>query len=437
MRFYLSVLSLLLFTQVFLFGEAVAAVSVGFVGNRTVSENDGSIVISLRRTGDLSVTTTILYLEDWNSATLDRSELLFIPQAAENNIIYNRAEDVSYAIATFNPGVSNVYIPYSIPNDQKVEDTEYVEFRIISVTSSSGTTSIGSNKMRITIEDDDKAVALPYVGIYPGTVTDEGNSTRSFVVLSTPATQKVTLRVTTNRYIYLEANYPNGGDYQETFSQLITVPAGSDFAWVPIQTYQNDDPNDKEFESFQLCIDSTSVSGAIINMPCAKLTIKDIPKAPAPVANASSAIFEDTFGNGWVNSSWGVAIKTGTVRYDGAYGIEANFTYPWAGLSFSTNSFNTAGFDTLSLAAKGSNTNNGSEVLAVVYLSNGKVNNVSLSNYIAGGTLATDKWKVIHIPLGDLAAKNAVIKQIVFENGAAGTIFIDDLSFLTNTGVCQ
>lgn len=436
MRFYLSVLSLLLFTQVFLFGEAVAAVSVGFVGNRTVSENSNGVWVSIKRTGDLSVTTTVLCFEEWGTATLDKSELLFNPHVAPSNILYNNS-DVRFATVTFHAGVSQVDIPYSISNDQEVEGSEYLEFKLISAASSSGTTSIGNNKMRITIEDDDTTVALPYVGIYPGTVTDEGNSTRSFVVLSEPTNKNVTLRVTTNRYTYQEANYPNGDDYQETFSQLVTVPAGGDFAWVPIQTYQNDDPHDKEFESFQLCIDSTSVSGAIINMPCAKLTIKNIPKAPAPVANASSVIFEDTFGSGWVNSSWGVAIKTGTVRYDGAYGIEANFTYPWAGLSFSTNSFNTAGFDTLSLAAKGSNTNNGSEVLAVVYLSNGKVNNVSLSNYLAGGTLATDKWKVIHIPLGDLAAKNVVIKQIVFENGAAGTIFIDDLSFLTNTGVCQ
>ncbi len=375
----------------------------------------------------------MLYFEDWSTATLDKSELLFNHQLAPSTISYDNSG--RFATVTFHVGVSQINIPYSISNDQIVEGSEYVDFKIVGANSSSGSTTINNDRIRIRIDDDDGNVFMPHVGIYPGITVDEGNPTRSFLVLSEAVSHNVTLRVSTNHNNYREANYPAPNDYQAISNLTIMIPAGNDFVWVPVLTHHNDDPDDAIHERFELCIDAGSVAGAIVNVSCATLTIRDIPK-PQPV-NISSIIFGNALGGGWEDSSWGVSMNFGAVSYAGAHGVEANFTYPWAGLSFSANGFNTSGYDTLSFAIKGSNSNNGAKVLVVVYLDDGRVKNVPLNYYIPNGVLTPNEWRVVHIPLQHLGAKNTLINQVVFENGATGTLFIDELSFLTDTGVCQ
>lgn len=411
---------------------AEAAVSVSFGSDITVGEGVGNILVTLKRTGDLNTVTAVYFSEKWQSATLSENELLFNHHTSPSNIVYNSDRS---ATVFFYAGVSQVNIPYSVTDDQELEDTEYVDFKIDVVSDSSGNASVGKEKIRISIQDNDGGGQIPFVGIYPGVIVDEGNPTRSFLVLSEPTNHIVTLKVSTNRNTYKEANYPNQDDYQEVYSQQVIIPAGNDFAWFPVQTHQNNDENDKTYESFALCIDSGSVSGAAVDVPCAKVTIKDVPTTNQ--SDISSVIFGDGTGNGWTDSSWGVVQNFGQVSYDGTSAIEADFTYPWSGLSYSTNGFNTKNYDTLSFAIKGSNTSDGSEVLAVVYLADGSVNNVPLSNYLQNGVLNRENWQVIHIPLSDFSAKNTSLNQVVFENGAAGTLFIDDLSFLSFAGVCQ
>lgn len=422
--------------------DASANVSVGFGADVTVKENVGNVLVPLKRTGDLSATTTVLFYENWNSATLDKSEPLFNHHSsAANTIVYNN--DGRFGTASFPVGVSQIYLPYSVSNDQEGEETEHITFSIVSTASSKNgsviNTTVSNSQIKIRIEDDDGGIVpVPFVGIYPGVVTEEGKETRSFVVLSEPTDRNVTLRVSTNRNTYKEANYPTEDDYQEVSGRTVLIPKGSDFAWVPIQTYQNDDPNDKDLESFQLCIDSGSVASAKIDVPCAQIFIKNVPK-PQPV-NVSSVIFEDALGNGWADSSWGVNLNQSSSKYDGVRSLEVNFTYPWAGLSFSSAGFNTAGFQTLSFAIKSKdNSSDGSEILVVVYLEDGRVNNVPLKNYLPNGKLSASAWRVMHIPLTQLKATDTRIKQVVFENGAIGTVLIDELSFFNNTnaGVCQ
>jgi len=398
MRPHIPILGLMFLALAIFADKAISAVEVRFGPDIIAKENAGNVWISLRRKGDLSVTTSVLYWEDWSNATLKKDELLYNFHVAPSAVSYDSSG--RYATVTFHSGVSQINIPYSITNDQEVEDSEFVNFNIVGVASSSGSTTIGKKSIRIQIDDDDGNNALiPSLGVYGGTITDEGNKTRSFAVLSEPTSHNVTFRVSTNYNTYKEANYPVQDDYQDLYSKLVTIPAGFDFAWIPIQTYQNNDKNDALYESFQLCIDSGSVSGAVINVPCAQLFIKDIPITEATSSNVASIIFEDAVGAGWSNSSWGVSPKFGGISYDGAFGIEANFTYPWAGLSFSSNGFNTTGFDTISFAVRGSNSNNGAGVVVVAYLADGSVNNVPLKNYIPNGRLVTNEWYVVHIPL--------------------------------------
>lgn len=441
MKLHTFACSLFLTVLAIFVSNASADVSVGFGADVTVKENAGTVLIPIKRTGDLNTFTTITYTEEWGSATLDKSELLFNHHVAPSTIVYNN--DNRMGVAAFPVGVNQIYLPYSISNDQEGEDTEHVTFKILAAASSKGdlavSTTIGKNQIKISIEDDDGGIVpVPFVGVYPGVVTEEGNATRSFVVLSEPTDRNVTLRVSTNRNTYKEANYPNGDDYQEVSGRTVLIPKGSDFAWVPIQTYQNDDPNDKDLESFQLCIDSGSVVGAKVDVPCARIFIKDVPKKQP--ANVSAVVFEDAIGSGWENSSWGVNINQSSSKYDGTKSLEANFTYPWSGLSLSTTGFNTTGFETLSFAIKSKDgQNDGSEVYAVLYLDDGRVNNVPIANYLPNGKLSANVWRVVHIPLTQLSATNALVKQVVFESGTVGAVLIDELSFLNhnNAGVCQ
>lgn len=154
-----------------------------------------------------------------------------------------------FATVTFHVGVSQINIPYSISNDQIVEGSEYVDFKIVGANSSSGSTTINNDRIRIRIDDDDGNVFMPHVGIYPGITVDEGNPTRSFLVLSEAVSHNVTLRVSTNHNNYREANYPAPNDYQAISNLTIMIPAGNDFVWVPVLTHHNDDPNDAMFVS--------------------------------------------------------------------------------------------------------------------------------------------------------------------------------------------
>jgi len=412
-------------------GSALAAVNVAFGPNQTKSEGDGNVYVKLVRTGDLTVTTSVMYQEDWASSTMQPSELLFNPHTAPSSVSYNSSG--RFATVTFHANVNSISIPYSISNDQEVESNEWVEFNIIGASSSSGTTSLGDKNVRVTILDND--VPPLSVGVYPGTITDEGQETRSFVVLSSPASNTVTLRVSTYYGTYHEANYPVQDDYQGIVGKLVTIPAGSDFAWVPVKTYQNPDPNDAPYENFGLCIDSGSVSGAVVNMTCAKLVIKDVP-VPEPVIIAPT-IFENAIGSGWSDTSWNVSLDVLASGYNSPYGIDAHYTHDNAGLSFSSEGFDTTGYDTLSFAVKGSTSNDGTFVYVVVYLANGSVHSQPLLNHVTGGTLVPNKWNVVHIPLSYLSARNTRVSRVVIESGIDGTLFFDELSFLKYTGDCE
>lgn len=412
-------------------GSAVAATEVAFGPNISVDEDAGVVWVQVKRTGNLSSSSVIMFYELWSDSrtTTGQSEILYNPAAAPSNVLSYSSSD-RFVTVSFGPGESLVQIPYSISNDQVVETTErlYLELRYASTG-----TSIGDDSLYIRVYDND---APPLsVGIYPGTITDEGQETRSFVVLSAPASNPVTLRVSTYYGTYHEANYPVQDDYDGIIDKLVTIPAGSDFAWVPVQTYQNPDPNDALYENFELCISSGSVSGANVNVPCAKLVIKDVP-LPVPV-EVASVVFNDSIGGGWTDTSWDISLDKQATGYGDTYGLKASYTRPWGGLSFSSEGFDTSGYDTLSFAVKGSTANSGTDAVVVAYQVNGSRQSRNLRDYVNDGTLLPNKWHVVHVPLSDLGARNTRVNQVVIESGTLGALFFDELSFLRYKGECE
>jgi len=424
---------LLLTTLTVWFSIASATSEVNFSStSRVVTEDQGTIWIEVVRTGDLSNVSTVIFQEMWSDSntTLNENELLYNHYV--NDDVYTYVNSSRWGIVTFYAGQAAAVIAMSISNDQEAEENErlYLELNFVST----GTTIGNSNRMYIEVQDNDSG-PVPFVGVYGGTITDEGNTTKSFLVLSEPTDHAVTLRVSTYYDTYKEANYPVQNDYTGLNSSLVTIPAGSDFTWVPITTHQNNDPNDSTYEDFELCIDDGSVSGAIINVSCAKLIIKDIPLSSPTII--SSDIFKDSLGSGWWDSSWGVSSNTQAESHSGTYGLEVNFTYEWSGLSFSSDGFDTTNYDTLSFALKSSVSNSAEEMLVVAYRTDNSTQTLSLSNYVTNNTLVPDEWNVVHIPLTDLGVENTLVNRIVFENGVIDSLIIDELSFLTYTGECE
>jgi hypothetical protein len=216
----------------------------------------------------------------------------------------------------------------------------------------------------------------PKVGIHSSTGgVDEGDTTWTFLSLDKPVNYNVTVQLSTMRRLH-EANYPVQDDYAYFEDKVVTIPAGQTFKLVPVQVYRNEGQYEDDLERFEICIDAAW--GADVNRWCELMTIYDVPTTPT--VNASTTLFGDAIGTGWWDASYGVT-QNQAAGYD-ASGVAVNHTNDWTGLSFESGGVDTADYDTLSFAAKGSATNNGSVVYVVVYLDSGAVNSVLLANYL-------------------------------------------------------
>ncbi len=417
--------------------------TVAFAGNITASEDVGVVWINIKRTGNIKESAIVIYNELWtdNRTTANYEDVNYNPYTAPGNVL-GYEKNLKYAVVYFNPGQSEVKIPYAVSNDIWVEESEKLYFEI--TLASTGTIIGSKSTMYIKVDDNDATLSLN-----GGLIVEEGNSSTSYAKLSRSINTNVTFRVSTYKGTYKEANVKGaGGDYSGLEDIPFTIKAGSTRVDLPVLTYRNTDPLDSEYESTSICIEPSSVPNTVTldyNLRCDVITIHDVPVVAPPVVtppkpvlgNASAIIFGDALGTGWQDTSWGVLSNFGAVRYDGNKGIEVKFTHSSAGLSFSSNGLDTTSYSTLSFAVMGSNSSNGTEVIVVAYLANGSIRNVSLTNYVANGFLMPNEWNIVHIPLSNLGAENALVNRVVFESGTTGTLFIDNLSFRNNSGVCQ
>jgi uncharacterized protein YgiM (DUF1202 family) len=159
-----------------------------------------------------------------------------------------------------------------------------------------------------------------------------------------------------------------------------------------------------------------------------------------PAASSATAVlFAEALGAGWENTSWDVTTDEEATPFHGAYGFAATYTRAWGGLHFSATGggFNTTGYDTLSFAVMGSTANDGSQAYVGIYRHDGTYQYRPLTDYLSEEGLLPNQWNVVHIPLTDLNARNALVTAVVVESGLTGALTFDVVSFRVETGVCE
>jgi hypothetical protein len=161
----------------------------------------------------------------------------------------------------------------------------------------------------------------------------------------------------------------------------------------------------------------------------------------APLVQSSSVAFADAAGTGWVVPRGSASMVNGssTVAYRGNYGMmvtaPVNMTSPTVGFMIlripAGNVFNTAGYDTLSLAVN-IGTYEGEGISIGLTDINGHVLGIApLASYSPDGILDAYQWYALNIPLADLNATNASIYSIVvFISAPNGASFsFDEIQF--------
>jgi hypothetical protein len=150
-------------------------------------------------------------------------------------------------------------------------------------------------------------------------------------------------------------------------------------------------------------------------------------------------LFAEALGAGWENTSWDVTTDEEATPFHGAYGFAATYTRAWGGLHFSATGggFDTTGYDTLSFAVMGSTANDGSQAYVGIYRHDGTYQYRPLTDYLSEDGLLPNQWNVVHIPLTDLNARNALVTAVVVESGLTGALTFDVVSFRVETGVCE
>jgi hypothetical protein len=89
------------------------------------------------------------------------------------------------------------------------------------------------------------------------------------------------------------------------------------------------------------------------------------------------------------------------------------------------------------IVAVGSTANDGSQAYVGIYRHDGTYQYRPLTDYLSEDGLLPNQWNVVHIPLTDLNARNALVTAVVVESGLTGALTFDVVSFRVETGVCE
>lgn len=168
----------------------------------------------------------------------------------------------------------------------------------------------------------------------------------------------------------------------------------------------------------------------------AKARVVSVLPQGSPPVEGDAVIFGNTIGNGWSINTWYVTAS------ESAGQLEVSFNAALGELNFSTESFGTTGYNTLSFYIKSSNANE--QLYVHLHDANGNAiwsGHVYLPSYSINGLLYTDVWQELHIPLDDLYGVDTTITGVTFVNDYSSNIMIDELRFSSfsenGTGGCD
>ena len=158
------------------------------------------------------------------------------------------------------------------------------------------------------------------------------------------------------------------------------------------------------------------------------------PSAPKSNEFRLMDIYTEGLGSGWVDQSWGGEREfraTDAIR-SGAFSLRARLA-PWGALSFWHPPFASQPYYWLEFAIRSNPGGSPPQLRAYFYDRAGAVlHMVSINNqrYLSGGTVEPGKWKVVSIPLRDLAASRKMLSRVSLQDSSgrgSSDFWIDDL----------
>lgn len=153
-------------------------------------------------------------------------------------------------------------------------------------------------------------------------------------------------------------------------------------------------------------------------------------------ARPDFVIYRDKLAKNWEDMSWHCEpnYRSTACVYEGRYAISVKYTRGWGGLAFAYRSgFPTFGYRRLEFYVNGGRQGGQELRVSINYrIGNGEGTIVSVDDarYIKDGTITSNEWKLVSIPLAKLDAENTKICKInIMDNsGVSSPVFyIDDV----------
>ncbi|MBP9836324.1 MAG: hypothetical protein KBC78_00625 [Candidatus Pacebacteria bacterium] len=212
-------------------------------------------------------------------------------------------------LVTIPAGQTKAYVPFLTyqnddPNDWKYESTE-IRIEATSIPNGVLAGQISDVVTIIDVATPPPPPTLPILTLYDGGLAFENESTHSYAELSDPVDHDVTFKVSTYFGTYQQANYlGEAGDYDGLIDKLFTIQAGQTRVDIPVQINQNPDPEDWEYEAFELRIEAPTVFGATLGVGSVIINIKDVStwvEPPPPTVTPLTATMLESHKQAFLN----------------------------------------------------------------------------------------------------------------------------------------
>jgi hypothetical protein len=157
-----------------------------------------------------------------------------------------------------------------------------------------------------------------------------------------------------------------------------------------------------------------------------------------PDAAHTSDIYADSLASGWQDQSWGATQNLAATdqKFSGTRSLAATLS-PWGAISLQHPAFDSGEYHWLEFYIRGSS---GAEPRLTVYLdaADGTLMDhipVNDCRFVAGGTIGTETWKLVRIPLSELNRQGKSLTKLTIQDqsGQGTSFWIDSLRFIGAT----
>src|SRR5437870_4430659 len=136
--------------------------------------------------------------------------------------------------------------------------------------------------------------------------------------------------------------------------------------------------------------------------------------------DARPNVYDEGLNGRWKDRSWDSSVSLGDSSYShsGNYSASCAYLQPWGGLDFAYNpgNFNTAGYDNLIFYINGGTAYGQRMTINLVDSSGNFLPSVDLNLYIDGGSVASNTWQQVAVPLSVLLRGNTRIRGIIIRD---------------------